>query len=115
MESRVRAKNSRKSTPPKGRVVARTNAKNAGPLHSPKFRDLLAIAQQSGLLAGVRTKTVRARMPDALVARAKARTGIESDTDLIELALASLAVADDYPDWLLSQRTTVDRNVDLEF
>jgi hypothetical protein len=54
-------------------------------------------------------------MPEALVARAKARTGVTSDTDLIQIALANLAVADDYPDWLLSQRATVDRNIDLEF
>jgi hypothetical protein len=40
------------------------------------------------------------RMPEALVTRATKRTGIDSDTDLIELALANIAVADDYADWL---------------
>ncbi|HEX7361480.1 MAG TPA: hypothetical protein VF283_13405 [Bryobacteraceae bacterium] len=54
-------------------------------------------------------------MPEKLVARAKARTGLKSDTDLIEVALANLAVADDYAEWLLSQRGTVDPNIDLEF
>jgi hypothetical protein len=54
-------------------------------------------------------------MPRALVARAKDRTGIASDTDLIEVALANIAVADDYPDWLLSKRGTAPREVDLEF
>jgi len=29
--------------------------------------------------------------------------------------LANLAVADDYPDWLLSQRGTVSQDLDLEF
>jgi hypothetical protein len=53
-------------------------------------------------------------MPEALVARAKARTGVKSDTALIELALASLAVADDYPEWLLSQRASVSQEIDLE-
>jgi hypothetical protein len=54
-------------------------------------------------------------MPEALVAKAKARTGVRSDTDLIELALANLAVADDYAEWLLSQRGTVGQEIDLEF
>lgn len=54
-------------------------------------------------------------MPEALVARAKKRTGINSDTDLIEVALANIAVQDDYSEWLLSRRGTVSREADLEF
>jgi hypothetical protein len=84
-------------------------------LRSGKLRDVLDLAEQSGLLRGTRTKVVRGRMPEALVAKAKARTGIKSDTGLIQLALANLAVADDYVDWLLSQRGTVSKDLDLEF
>ena len=51
----------------------------------------------------------------ALVAQAKKRTGVVSDTDLIELALANIAVADDYAEWLLARRGTIDREADLEF
>lgn len=80
-----------------------------------RVRDALAMAEQTGLLRGARTSIVRGRMPQALVARAKARTGIKSDTDLIEAALANLAVADDYPEWLLSQRGALDSDIDLEF
>ncbi len=54
-------------------------------------------------------------MPEALVAKAKKRTGIDSDTELIEVALANIAVADDYADWLLSQRGTISGEADLEF
>jgi hypothetical protein len=79
------------------------------------LREIMAIAQKEGLLEGERTQVVRGRMPEALVRRAKKRTGIQSDTDLIELALANIAVADDYPDWLLSQRGAIPREVDLEF
>jgi hypothetical protein len=82
---------------------------------SSKLRDVLALAENRGLLRGARKTVVRGRMPEPLVAQAKARTGIQSDTDLIELALASLAVADDYPEWLLSQRASVSRDLDLEF
>jgi hypothetical protein len=115
MQNRLRRAPGRKSTSSASPAVAQSKSANTGPLRSHKFRDALTIAEQTGLLAGARTKTMRGRMPEALVARAKARTGIESDTDLIQVALANLAVADDYPDWLLSQRGTVDRNVDLEF
>lgn len=82
---------------------------------SRKLREIMAIAQKEGLLEGERTQVVRGRMPEALVRRAKNRTGIQSDTDLIELALANIAVEDDYPDWLLSQRGGITREVDLEF
>lgn len=58
---------------------------------------------------------IRGRMHEALVSRAKERTGIDSDTDLLEVALASLAVADDYPEWLLSRKGAIDREIDLEF
>ncbi|MFZ0707305.1 MAG: hypothetical protein WAM71_17025 [Candidatus Korobacteraceae bacterium] len=54
-------------------------------------------------------------MPNALVAKAKARCGVQSDTELIEVALANLAVADEYPNWLLAQRGKVSKDLDLEF
>jgi hypothetical protein len=54
-------------------------------------------------------------MPEALVSEAKKRTGIRSDTDLIEVALANIAVGDDYAEWLLSRRGSLDSEVSLEF
>ena len=80
-----------------------------------KLKDIMTIAEERGLFRGARTKVMRGRMPEALVSKAKARTGIKSDTELLELALANLAVADDYLDWLLSRRGTVSKDIDLEF
>jgi hypothetical protein len=85
------------------------------PVHSSKLRDVMVIAEREGLLRGERTQVVRGRMPEALVTRAKKRTGISSDTALIEVALANVAVADDYPDWLLTRRGAVGREAGLEF
>jgi Sec-independent protein translocase protein TatA len=105
----------------KAPAVASTANRAAGEVRkaandaSGRFRDALAIAEETGLLKGARTELVRGRMPKALVARAKARTGVQSDTKLIEVALATLAVADEYPDWLISQRGTVSKDLDLEF
>jgi hypothetical protein len=80
-----------------------------------KVTEALVIAEQKGLLRGTRTRVVRARMPEALVGAAKARTGIESDTKLLEVALANLAVADDFPEWLLSRKGALGPDIDLEF
>jgi hypothetical protein len=80
-----------------------------------RLHGILVIAEQEGLLRWERTQVVRGRMPEALVTRAKKRTGINSDTDLIEVALANIAVADEYADWLLSRRGAVSREADLEF
>jgi hypothetical protein len=80
-----------------------------------KLREAMLIAEEQGLLRGERDQVVRGRMPKALVAQAKKRTGVVSDTDLIELALANIAVADDYAEWLIARRGTIDREADLEF
>lgn len=82
---------------------------------SRRFGDALSIAEKQGLLGGARTLTVRGRMPSLLVEQAKKKTGIQSDSKLIEAALANIVAADDYADWLLAQRGTVSRDLDLEF
>lgn len=80
-----------------------------------RLDDALAIAGQQGLLSGGRTFTLRGRMPLLLVEQAKKKTGIQSDSKLIEAALANIVVADEYADWLLAQRDTVSKDLDLEF
>ena len=85
------------------------------PARSDRFQEALAIAKEAGLLRGAKTEIVRGRMPRALVEKAKTTSGARSDTELIEMALANLAVADEYPEWLLSQRGSVGKEVDLEF
>ena len=92
-----------------------TGVGGASPVRSHKLRDVMVVAESEGLLRGDRTRIVRGRMPEALVAKAKKRTGIDSDTELIEVALANLAVADDYADWLLARRGTISGEADLEF
>lgn len=73
------------------------------------------MAEQEGLLRGSRTKVVRGRMPEALVAEAKKRTGIKSETELIEVALANIAMSDNYGEWLLSRSGMIDPEIDLEY
>jgi hypothetical protein len=92
------------------------SAKPSNPAASSRrLDDALSIAGQQGLLSGGRTLTVRGRMPSRLVEQAKKKTGIQSDSKLIEAALASIVVADEYADWLLAQRGTVSKDLNLEF
>ena len=85
------------------------------PVSGHRLGDALCIAAQQGLLGGGRTLVVRGRMPSLLVEQAKKKSGIQSDSKLIEAALANIVVADDYADWLLAQRGTVSKDLDLEF
>jgi hypothetical protein len=73
------------------------------------------MAESAGWLAGPRDRIVRGRMPAKLVAEAKKRSGITSDSKLIEAALAKIAAVDDYWLWLIANRGTIDPDIDLEF
>jgi hypothetical protein len=94
----------------------RGSRRASGPdLDRDRLSNVVEIAQEKGLLKGRRTMVIRGRMPEELVAEAKRKTGITSDSKLLETALANIAAADDYADWLFSQRGTVDPALDLEF
>ena len=93
----------------------RQTTKSASIPRRDDLRSALLIAEEKGLLKGRRTLVIRGRMPEELVAEAKRKTGIISDSKLLETALANIAVADDYAEWLFSQRGTVDPALDLEF
>ena len=88
---------------------------SAKDLAQGSLSEVLTLAEERGLLAGSRTHVLRGRMPVGLVEQAKLKTGISSDSKLIEAALANLALSDDYGQWLLSQRGTVNPELDLEF
>jgi hypothetical protein len=98
-----------------GFQVSRSSKQPKPSASTRRIDDALAIARQQGLLSGGRTLTVRGRMPSLLVEQAKKKTGIQSDSMLIEAALANIVAADEYADWLLAQRGTVSKSLDLEF
>jgi hypothetical protein len=96
----------------------RRSAKTAiGPdtLTVAKTRFVLEVARASGLVGGEKTHLLSARLNEGLVAAAKKRMGIASDTQLVEVALASLAVGDDFGEWLVIQggRLKADFEIDL--
>ncbi|WP_245522293.1 hypothetical protein [Rhizobium ruizarguesonis] len=55
------------------------------------------------------------RISSALVEQAKKHTGIETDTDLIEFALASVALEDKFAETFRKTRGTVDPALKLGF
>jgi hypothetical protein len=71
------------------------------------------MAEAQHLIGGKEKHILRARLDEELVAAAKARTGIKSDTALAEYALAAIALGDDYGEWLLSQAGPPDPSFDL--
>lgn len=91
--------------------------RRARPQSGPRGRlcEILTVAEERGLLSGSRTHVIRGRMPVGLVKQAKLKSGISSDSKLLEAALANLAVSDDYAQWLLAQRGTIHAGLDLEF
>ena len=86
----------------------------AGAIAAVRVASTLNTAQMAGLLAGKKEKRVSGRTHERLFRAAAERSGLDG-SELLEYALAKVALEDDFADKLLSLAGTVDRNVDLEF
>jgi hypothetical protein len=73
---------------------------------------VVAAAKEAGLLQG-QNSHVGARVPHQLLEEAKARTGIASTTDLLEYALAKVALEDDFGPKLLARKGSIASDLDL--
>jgi len=71
-------------------------------------------ARQSGLL-GEKEGRIGGRVSPELVRQAKRQTGIQGDTDLIEFALATVALEDNFADAFRAARGKVDPDLKLGF
>ena len=76
-------------------------------------RSVVAAAKAAGLLAGG-NGALGARIPDRLVAQAKERSGIKSTTELVEYALAKVALEDDFGRKLVARKGTIPTDIKLE-
>ncbi len=79
-----------------------------------RFEAVMRAAEQSGLLSG-KSGRIGGRVSPALVAQAKRQTGIEADTELIEFALATVALDDGFAAAFKESRGTVDPDLKLGF
>ena len=79
-----------------------------------RFEAVMRAAEQSGLLTE-KSGRIGGRVSPALVRQAKRQTGIETDTDLIEFALATIALEDNFAETFKESRGKVDPALKLGF
>ena len=92
----------------------RSKAAATRTLNQRRRDSVIAAATEAGLLSGVRG-SIGARVPRSLIEAAKARTGLTSTTEVVEYALAKVALEDDFGPKLLALKGTVPKDLDLEF
>lgn len=96
-------------------MATRKATTKADPFLVAKNKEVRRIAEAKGLIRkGEKRRTVTARMTEELLAAAKQQTGIESDSELVEMAVANLAVGADFMEWLLAQRGTLDKDFQID-
>jgi hypothetical protein len=115
------ARGAKQSTgdPPKtsaGRTKVLRGDTETGQFHVSKarFEAVMQAAEQSGLLTE-KSGRIGGRVSPALVRQAKRQTGIDTDTDLIEFALATVALEDNFSETFKKSRGKVDRELKLGF
>jgi hypothetical protein len=84
------------------------------PVSKARFEAVMQAAEQSGLLTE-KSGRIGGRVSPALVRQAKRQTGIDTDTDLIEFALATVALEDNFAETFKKSRGKVDRELKLGF
>ena len=99
-----------------GRTMPVQRAAESGqPLVSKaRFEAVMQAAEQSGLL-NAKSGRIGGRVSPALVRQAKRQTGIETDTDLIEFALATVALEDNFAEEFKESRGKVGPELKLGF
>jgi hypothetical protein len=81
---------------------------------SGRFVAVMTSAQRSGLMTG-KDGRIGGRLSAALIEQAKANTGIVSDTELLEFALANLALEDRFAEAFEAVGGAVDPDLKLGF
>ena len=100
------------AAPPKS---ARVDSKaGAFLVSSARFDAVMQAAEASGLLTK-KSGRIGGRVSPVLVKQAKRQTGIQTDTDLIEFALATVALEDNFAEVFKESRGKVDPEMKLGF
>lgn len=94
--------------------IARETATGRFVVSKERFEAVMHAAEQSGLLSK-KNGRIGGRVSPVLVRQAKRQTGIETDTDLIEFALATIALEDNFADAFKDSRGKVDQGLKLGF
>lgn len=81
---------------------------------NPRRQSVIDTARRLGLLGGENGR-IGGRVQRDLVAAAKEKSGIASDTELLEYALARVAIEDDFGAKLVRRKGRIEKDIDLEF
>lgn len=77
-------------------------------------RQTLRAAIRKGLI-GAKDARITARLSHALIEQAKRKTGINGDTELLEFAIANVALEDNFPATMNKLAGTIDPDIKLGF
>lgn len=78
-----------------------------------RLKFALVELERSGALAGARSKKLSMRVDPGLIEAARQRTGLRSDSDLVNAALAMIAAGDDFGAWLVRQSGRLPEDFEL--
>ena len=83
---------------------------------NPSVERVLDVARTEGFIPpSDKDAKVSGRVHRSLLDAAKQRTGLTSETALLEYALAKVAIEDNFAEVLAGLRGSVSKDVDLEF
>ncbi len=94
------------------RSLART--KSSDPITSARVDFALLRLAASGKLEGSRSERVSVRVDPGLIKAARTKTGLKSDSELVNAALAVLAAPDDFGPWFAAQAGRLAKDFELE-
>jgi hypothetical protein len=101
--------------PHAGRKRPPVKIRGADPIVAARLAHAIDAVKVSGRLSGARSKRVSVRLDPGLVEAAKANSGIENDSDLINAALAAVAAPDDFGPWFVTQAGTLPADFEIDF
>jgi len=82
---------------------------------APRVRHSLEALGAKGILGHNASKRISARVDPGLLEAARARMGVDNDTDLVTAALALAAGDDDFGAWLVTRGARLPPDFELEF
>ncbi|AAK65597.1 hypothetical protein CDO30_23920 (plasmid) [Sinorhizobium meliloti] len=88
-------------------------AENEAKVALTRNKLVLDQARAVGLLGTAKNTRLSGRVPSELIEAAKKRAHVTSDTELLELALARLALEDDFGARLVGRKGSIPADVDL--
>jgi len=101
----------RKPPAPQGQPL--TSSVGDDTLTNMRLKFAIAELERSGALAGTRSQKLSTRVDPGLLAAARRRTGLRTDSDLVNAALAVIAAGDDFGAWLVAQAGRLPEDFEL--